>query len=330
MSTLAPYLPRRLLLLGMLLVLAALACLTALGSDSLQFSAAEVWAGLHGEGVAAPVVRELWLPRVLAGFVTGALLALAGALMQVLLRNPLAEPYVLGISGGAAVAALLAILSGAGGAWISGSAFAGALLSMLAVFGLARGPGGWTSTRLLLTGVVVASGWGAMISFLLATSPESSLHGMLFWLMGDLSYASTRGWSIVILLLGLGVSLALARNLNLLARGELQAALLGVATGPLRLLIYFLASLLTAAAVTMAGSIGFIGLIVPHLLRLVMGSDHRLLLPACVLLGGSLLVFADTLARTVVAPQQLPVGVLSALIGVPVFLFLLNRRGTRL
>jgi iron complex transport system permease protein len=201
---------------------------------------------------------------------------------------------------------------------------------MLLVFGLAHGRGGWTSTRLLLTGVVVAAGWGAMISFLLAIGPEQSLRGMLFWLMGDLSHASRPGPAALVLLIGLLISLALARNLNLLARGEVQASVLGVAVAPLRLTLFFLASLLSATAVTVAGSVGFVGLIVPHLLRLVIGSDHRLVLPASVMLGGSFLVLADTLARTVIAPQQLPVGVLSALVGVPVFLFLLQRSGSRL
>jgi len=319
----------RLALFALLTLLALGSLLLALTAGSVPVSLAELWQALRGDadGLAGAVVLDLRLPRALSAFVTGGLLALAGSLMQVLLRNPLADPYILGISGGASVAALLSIALGVGGAWVSGSAFLGALLSMFLVFGLAHGRGGWTSTRLLLTGVVVAAGWGALISLLLAIGPEQSLRGMLFWLMGDLSQARNWPAGLAILLIGLALALALARNLNLLARGELQASVLGVAVPRLRLALFFLASLLTAAAVTIAGSVGFVGLVVPHLLRLAIGGDHRLLLPAAVLLGGSFLVLADSLARVVIAPQQLPVGVLSALIGVPVFLFLLNRRG---
>jgi iron complex transport system permease protein len=245
--------------------------------------------------------------------------------MQVLLGNPLADPYVLGISGGAAVGALLALLAGAATLAVNGAALAGALSSMILVFGLAHGRGIWSPTRLLLTGVVVAAGWGAVISFLLAVAPQHNLPGMLFWLMGDLSHADQPLPALIILALGLLFSLPQARNLNLLARGELQAGVLGVSVVPLRLQLYLLASLLTAAAVTIGGSIGFIGLVVPHMLRLLVGSDHRLLLPASVLSGGILLLLADTLARTAIAPQQLPVGVLTALVGVPLFLYLLQR-----
>ena len=256
------------------------------------------------------------------------MLALAGALMQVLLRNPLADPYILGVSGGAAVGALTAMLLGAGTVWVSSSSFAGAILSIALVFGLARGSGSWTSHRLLLTGVVIASGWGAIISFLLAISPDQNLRGMLFWLMGDLSYSQSPVTGSILLFISLLVCLPLAKGLNLLARGELQAAALGISVKPLRLVIYLLASLLTATAVMQAGSIGFIGLIVPHMLRLISGSDHRLLLPASVLLGGCLLLMADTLARTLLAPIQLPVGVLTAILGVPVFLYLLRKNAS--
>jgi iron complex transport system permease protein len=309
----------------------ALASLTlGLAVGSVPVPLGEVWPALwDGEAPHAAVILELRLPRLLAAFAVGGLLALAGALLQVLLRNPLADPYVLGISGGAAVTALLAMLAGLGGWWVSGGALFGALGSMLLVFGLAHGAGGWTPTRLLLTGVVVAAAWGALISFLLAVAPEHNLRGMLFWLMGDLSHGGE--WQAPLLLLGLALLLLFpyARELNLLARGEVTAGSLGVHVGRLRLVIYFAASLLTAAAVTTAGSVGFVGLVVPHMLRLVAGSDHRLLLPASALLGGSLLMLADTLARSVIAPQQLPVGVLTALLGAPLFLYLLRREANR-
>jgi iron complex transport system permease protein len=270
-------------------------------------------------------VRSLRLPRALAGFACGGLLAIAGALLQVLLRNPLADPYVLGVSGGAGVGALLAILFGWGLAGINGAAFVGALCAMFIVFGLAHGEGSWTHTRLLLTGVIVASGCGAAIALMLSIAPDNKLRGMLFWLMGDLSQANDPRLVLGILTAVLLIALPFARELNLLTRGADTAQTLGVQVSRLRRGVYIVASLATAAAVTQAGSIGFIGLIVPHLVRLAVGNDQRLLLPASVLAGGSLLVIADTLARTVVAPQQLPVGVLTALIGVPVFLYLLAR-----
>jgi len=326
--------PRRLLLL--LLLLAPASLLTALAVGSMEISWSALWAVLSGvtrgedHGLAREIVLDLRGPRALSAFACGGLLALAGALMQVLLRNPLADPYVLGISGGAAVAALLSLLAGLGGAALAGNAFAGALLSMLLVFGLAHGRGQWTPTRLLLTGVVVAAGWGACIGFILALAPERSLHGMLFWLMGDLSHAPSPWLGLGVTALGLALCLPLARDLNVLTRGELTASALGVSVPRLRLALYVIASLLTAAAVTIAGSVGFVGLVIPHLLRLLGLTDHRHLLPAAVLAGGSLLVLADTLARSAFAPQQLPVGVITALLGVPLFLYLLNRRGTRL
>jgi iron complex transport system permease protein len=281
---------------------------------------------LEDDSLASSVVLELRLPRTVVGFMVGAMLALAGALMQVLLRNPLAEPYVLGVSGGASAAVLIAMLSGLSGFWISGSAFLGAMISMLLVFGLAHGKGDWSSARLLLTGIVIASGWGALISLILSITQGAQLRGMLFWLMGDLSYAQYSHWASLVLIACLIVSLLISRNLNILARGELQAATLGVSPRKIRCLVYFLSSLLAATAVTLAGNIGFVGLIVPHAIRLMVGSDHRILLPAAFLLGGCLVMLADCLARTVIAPQQLPVGVLTAIIGIPVFLVLLRRQ----
>ena len=316
----------------LLIIFSALICLSffsvifSLSSGSVEIGLARVLEIILGDdaGMQARVLMELRLPRVISGFLVGAMLALAGALMQVLLKNPLAEPYILGVSGGASVCALLAMMAGIAGVWLNMVAFAGALLSILLVFGLARLGGQWNPLRVLLTGIVVASGWGALISFILAVSPAMQIHGMLFWLMGDLEYADNFKYGFVVLLCGFIVSMTIARGLNLMARGDMQAAALGVSVRKLRYVVYFLASLLTATAVMQAGNIGFIGLIVPHLVRLILGSDHRILLPVSLLLGGSLLVIADTLARIVIAPQQLPVGVLTAMIGVPLFLFLLQ------
>lgn len=318
---------RALILLPALCLLALVSGVIALSFGSAPTTLAEVWRVMTGEqgGVAGDVVMQLRLPRAVNGFTTGAMLALAGALMQVLLRNPLADPYVLGISGGAAVAALGGMLLGIAGVWLNGAAFAGALASMFLVFGLARGTGAWTSSRLLLTGVIVAAGWGALISLLLTISPEAKLRGMLFWLMGDLGNSDSVAPGIVGLSLGLVLSLPAARALNVMVRGELAARALGVPVQGLRLHLYLVASVLTAMAVMAAGSVGFIGLVAPHILRLAAGNDHRILLPGSALFGGSLLVLADTAARTVIAPQQLPVGVVTALIGVPLFLYLLTR-----
>lgn len=315
---------RSLLGLG-LMALAAMLLALAVGSVTIPLS--DFWQVIQGEGSALnhTLVLDLRLPRTLAAFATGGLLAVAGALMQVLLRNPLADPYILGLSGGAAVGALLAMLAGMGALLISGSAFAGAMLATMLVFGLAHGTGSWTPSRLLLTGVVVAAGWGAVITLMLAITPSYKLPGMLYWLMGDVSYARTPWPAVIVLAVCIMLIMPLARNLNVLARGPMQAAALGVAVRPLEWTVYLLASLLTATAVTTAGSIGFVGLIVPHMLRLVLGNDQRIILPASALAGGTLLVLADTLARTVIAPEQLPVGVITALLGVPMFLYLLHR-----
>jgi iron complex transport system permease protein len=318
---------RAFLILASLCLLAVASLGLALTVGSLKVSSNDVLTALLGrEGGAGDIVLQLRLPRALAGFACGGLLALAGALMQVLLRNPLADPYVLGISGGAGVGAMFAMLLGLPVLGIDGLAFFGALAAMLLVFGLAHGDGSWTQTRLLLTGVIVAAGCGALVALMLTVAEEQKLRGMLFWLMGDLGQ-SGQWWPAFAVLLGaLLLTMPFARELNLLSRGLMQAQALGVAVRRLRYAIYLLASLATAASVTTAGSIGFVGLIVPHLVRLATGNDQRLLLPASVLAGGSLLVLADTLARTLLAPQQLPVGVLTALIGVPIFLFLLSRQ----
>ncbi len=318
---------RALLILSSLSLLAVLSLGLALSVGSLPIPLLDVLAALTGREVAGiDIVLELRLPRAIAGFACGGLLALAGALMQVLLRNPLADPYVLGISGGAGVGAMFAILLSLPVIGIDGLAFAGALGAMFIVFGLAHGDGSWTQTRLLLTGVIVAAGCGALVALMLAIAEEHKLRGMLFWLMGDLGQSAQWWPALLKLVVALCLAMPFARELNLLSRGMMQAQALGVAVGRLRYAIYLLASLSTAASVTTAGSIGFVGLVVPHLVRLASGNDQRLLLPASVLAGGSLLVLADTLARTIIAPQQLPVGVLTALIGVPVFLFLLSRQ----
>lgn len=326
---------RRLLIFLAVLGVATVLYALGTGSSAVDLGALRsVFAG-QAANPDVEILLRLRLPRILAAFGTGAALALAGALMQVLLRNPLADPYVLGTSGGAAVAALTAILLGAAGIVVDAAAFVGALLSTLLVFSLAREQGIWqdgrgyhgnaAAGRLLLTGIVVASGFGAVVSLLLAISPEASLRGLLFWLMGDFSFVEHPTLILVVAILGTVVGLALARTLNVLGTGDWQAMLLGVEVRRVRGIVYLLGALLTSVAVTTAGVVGFVGLIVPHFVRLAGGSDHRVVIPGSVLAGGTLLVIADTLARTLLAPRQLPVGAITAAVGVPAFLYLLRR-----
>ena len=314
-------------LFAVLLLIVAAAFLLALALGSADISLTEAIQALRGE---APekiqaLVNHLRLPRALTAFAVGGLLAVAGVLMQVLLRNPLAEPYILGSSGGAAVAALIAMSLGLGSLVVDLSAFGGAMAATLLVFAIAQGTGSWTPTRLLLTGVVLAAGFSAATTMLLALSPDQNLRGMLFWLMGDLSFAFDPARCLILLGVLVVTGTLSARHLNVLARGELQAAIVGLPVRTFRYLIFVAAALATALSVTTVGVIGFIGLVVPHLVRLIAGSDHRVVLPASALAGGALLVIADTLARTVMAPRQLPVGALTAAIGVPLFLVLMSR-----
>jgi iron complex transport system permease protein len=316
--------PFRLLLAASLLAFTAI--LGSLLSGSVDLSFSDLMSYVLGDlpDLQRQVFEDIRLPRTLAAFVTGAALALAGVLMQVLLRNPLADPYILGLSGGAAVGALASIMLGLGGWWLSSTAFVGALISVGVVFGIASRAGSWSTTHLLLTGVVVSAGWGALINLMLSTSASASVQGMLFWLMGDLSQSSVGPAQIGVLVVGAALAMRAARSLNVLVRGDLVAASLGVDIKRLRLSLFFGASLLTVIAVTTAGSVGFVGLVVPHMLRLIGARDHRVLIPFSLLTGGTFLVVADTLARTLLAPQQLPVGVITALIGVPSFIAILR------
>jgi iron complex transport system permease protein len=318
--------PRNLaLLLLALAAVAAFALSVAFGSTGGDPAALWHQAFVERDAVARAILFDLRLPRAFTAFATGASLALAGVLMQVLLRNPLADPYVLGVSGGAAVAALAAMLAGLSGLWIDLGAAGGALAAMWLVFALAHGPGGWTPARLLLTGIVVAAGCSAAVSLMLALADEGPVRGMLFWLMGDFTYAGMPWPAFAALAVAAPAWLALARPLDVMARGDLQAQVVGLPLRPFRIGVYVTASLLTAVAVTTAGSIGFVGLVTPHLVRLAFGASHRFVVPASLLAGGTLVVLADLAARTAMAPRQLPVGALTALVGVPLFLVLMRR-----
>ena len=317
------------LVLLALLTLVALVAAVAIGAAGIPLR--EVIAALAGGGddTTRAIVRDLRLPRALLAAMTGGALALAGAVFQALLRNPLAEPYVLGVSGGAAVGAVAAIVLGiaALSPWVVPvAALIGALVAIAIVFRIAAAAGRVLDTRvLLLAGVIVGAFFNAVILLLLTFAEAESFRSAVFWMMGSLSSAS---WSAVALLAvyllpaGL-VLLGLARPLNLLAVGEETALHLGVRVERVKLVAYFVASLLVAASVA---ACGVIGLIIPHALRLAWSSDHRFLLPGSLLAGAAFLLIADTAARTLAAPAELPVGVITALIGVPVFVVLLARR----
>ncbi|HEX4044255.1 MAG TPA: iron ABC transporter permease [Gammaproteobacteria bacterium] len=285
-----------------------------------------VFALLSGNNLADPLAfLQLRLPRVLAALVCGGLLALAGTLMQLLLQNPLADPYVLGTSSGAALATLLLMLFGINETWFLGGAWLGSLLTIFLIFLLAKKQR-YATHALLLAGIAITCGLSAIISCILLLTPHGTLRGMLFWLTGDLNGVRMPWLESFILLAGFSCCWLLAPGLNVLCRGEIAARALGLPSEQYRLILYILGALFTAAAVTLAGCIGFIGLIVPHLTRRLVGFDHRIVLPVSLLLGGSLLLLADTLARSLLAPMQLPIGMLLAMIGAPVFIGMLYNR----
>ncbi|MBI2381741.1 MAG: iron ABC transporter permease [Gammaproteobacteria bacterium] len=301
---------------ALLLLLLALAALAAFFLARQAGSAGFAWS-------VDPALAGWRLSRAWTAFIVGGLLALAGTLMQLLLRNPLAEPFVLGVSGGASAGVLAALLLGIAAWGRELTAFAGALVAIALVFAANRRR--LEPTRLLLSGVVLAAGWGALLSLGLALVPDRQLPGLVFWLLGEIRDDADNVLGLSVLIAGLGLSLAGHRALDLLRLGDTQAALLGLPLKRVRLFLYFLAAGLAATAVSLAGSIGFIGLVVPHGLRLLGLTEHRQLLPGAVLAGGALLVLAECGSRSLAAPLQLPVGALTALLGVPAFLWLMRR-----
>jgi iron complex transport system permease protein len=278
------------------------------------------------------IVFDLRLPRILLGILVGASLSVAGASFQALLRNPLADPFVLGVSSGAALGSILAMIVVPQLALLTPlGAFLGAIATIAAVYFLGRREGQLDSSTLLLGGIISASFLSAIIMFLMTTLAGRDLRGMVFWLMGDLSTPVSAGlrWILTVgLFAGVGAIYTTAADLNLLLSGEREAIHLGVDVTRVKLVVYVSASLLTALAVSASGAIGYVGLLVPHAMRLLFGSDYRLLIPASALGGAIVIVLADTLARTIVAPTELPVGAMTAMAGAPVFIYLL-RRGTR-
>jgi len=307
-----------------LLALAAFGTALLIGSAGLSSSRALQALFGGGDDFSLMIVRTVRLPRAVAAFSVGSLLALAGVLLQSLFRNPLADPLVLGVSGGAAIGALLAMLTGADLALMHGYATIGGTLVALGVLLMGRGGG---ATRLLLCGVVLASACGALITVLLTLADNGQLRGMVFWLAGDLSWAQRPYLELAAALLALIGACIGGRWLNVLGAGEVRSASAGLAAGTARLGIFFASAALTSIAVIGGGMIGFVGLIAPHMVRLSFNtSDHRIVAPAAALAGGTLLCLADILARTVAGPRQLPVGAVMALIGAPVFIVLLRRQ----
>jgi iron complex transport system permease protein len=328
--TRAPLTARRVAaVVGALAALAAgaLVLATAAGPSSVSWSAL-----LSGEGpagaLARAVVLEVRLPRALAAAALGAALALAGTTFQALLRNPLADPYVLGVSGGAGLGGVLTLLAGAPPALVPVGAFAGALASLVAVERVATSDGALSVYTLLLTGAIFNAFAAACLFFLQSVASLEELHAIVFYLMGRIPALSPAALAtIAALVLGGGFHLfRRARAFDALGFGEEGAAQLGVDVERLKRETFVLGSLLTAAAVAYAGMIGFVGLVVPHLLRLLFGPGHRLLLPASIAGGAAFLVLADLVARTALAPRELPVGVVTALVGGPFFLAVLRRK----
>lgn len=316
------------------LPLLGLAVVAALGvglfTGATGISPAGVWSALlDGSAPDAAIVRQLRLPRVIMAFLVGGTLAVTGATLQALIRNPLADPYLLGLSGGAGVGAVIAMSLGLSGAWaVPLAAFAGALGAVALVYRLSAVTGRRLDPRvLILAGVVVGAFAGAIMTAIITLAPADQLRNAFLWLLGGFSLASWQSigvfasWAAIPLATLFGAG----RGLDLLHLGDEPAETLGVDVDRLRRRMILVASLLTAASVAVAGIVGFVGLVVPHALRGVVGPLHRTLLPAAFLAGGGFLVLADAAARGVVRPVELPVGVVTALVGVPIFALLLRR-----
>ena len=317
-----------LLLLVIVFVVAALVgsqCLPLAGS--LCSLVGGSGCGLSSEQQA--ILFDLRLPRILLAGAVGVCLATAGAGYQALLRNPLAEPYLLGVSNGAAVGTMVALVFFGDREWSRPlMAFAGALAATFVVYRLARGRAGASPERLILAGVIVTTFLSSAIVFITTLMDATRIRSFTFWLLGDLS--GTTGSLLLVTFVAAGIGVAVlelnARPLNLMMLGERDAFDLGVEVGRVRITVFVAASLLVGASVASSGSVGYVGLVVPHLVRLSFGSDNRLVIVASALAGAAFVILADTIARTVIAPRELPVGAITALIGAPLFIYLLKRR----
>lgn len=278
------------------------------------------------------ILFKIRLPRILLAGLVGFALALGGVVFQALLRNPLAEPFILGVSSGAAVGTIVGILLGLGiTRGLPLLSFMGALFTILLVMGIASRHGGLESATLLLTGVIVNAFFTAVIMFFIAITGGSRLHSMLFWLYGDLSQSryAQLSISLPLILIVSGIIYFFSRHLNLIVGGDESARQMGVEVEVVKWISFLGISLMTGLVVSFSGIIGFVGLIVPHLMRMIVGPDHRLLIPAAALGGAVFLIAADTFARTILSPSELPVGVITAFLGAPFFIYLLKQRGSR-
>jgi iron complex transport system permease protein len=315
-------------------LLCAVVAASVTGSQRLPVSSS-LCALLTGRGNACgltvqqqAILLDIRLPRILLAAAVGASLAAAGAAYQALLRNPLAEPYLLGVSNGAAVGTMIALVFFGAHEWSRPvMAFAGALCATFAVYQLARGRAGATPEKLILAGVIVTTFLSSAIVFITTLMDATRIRSFTFWLLGDLSGTSPEllGVAGVAALVGVVALCFNARSLNLLMLGERDAFDLGVEVQRVRLLVFLAASLLVGASVASSGSVGYVGLVVPHLVRLSIGSDNRTAIPAAALTGALFVIVADTIARTIIAPRELPVGAITALVGAPLFIYLLRR-----
>jgi iron complex transport system permease protein len=331
-----PLTPAR--VIAVTLSLAAILFLTAAASLAMgtaHVRPAELLSLLTGGRVSEAaylILFKIRLPRIILAALNGFSLALGGVVFQAILRNPLADPFILGISSGAALGAVLGIVFGLSlGLGVPLAAFAGALLTVYLVLMIGRRKMGMESSTILLAGVIINAFFTAIIMFFIATVVDDRLHTMLFWLYGDLSQ-SRFSQSVIVAPVLIGGSVILygfSKQLNLITAGEEPALQMGVDVEKAKLVCLLLVSLVIGLVVSFSGLIGFVGLIVPHLGRMILGSDHRLLVPASALGGAVFLIVADTAARTVISPSELPVGVITAFIGAPFFIYLLKTRGSR-
>jgi len=303
-----------------------------LGAQSLSFDGA--LCALTGKSNCSlsaeerAILFDIRVPRVLLAGAVGTCLAAAGAAYQALLRNPLAEPYLLGVSNGAAVGTMAALVFFGAHEWSRPvMAFAGAIVATFLVYRLARGRAGATPERLILAGVIVTTFLSSAIVFITTVMDATRIRSFTFWLLGDLSGTTSNLLAVAFAAAAVGVIALVmnARALNLMMLGERDAFDLGVEVSRVRLIVFAAASLLVGASVAASGSVGYVGLVVPHLVRLSFGSDNRLVIPAAAIAGATFVIVADTLARTVIAPRELPVGAITALIGAPLFVYLLRR-----
>ena len=321
-----------LILTGMLVIIA----LISLSLGPAKISLKDILNWLIGyktiDQTAWMILFKIRLPRILLAGLVGFTLSLGGVVFQALLRNPLAEPFILGVSSGAAVGAIIGIFFGYGFTFgVPLLSFVGALFTILLVMGISSRHGGLESSTLLLTGVIINAFFTAVIMFFITTASDSRLHSMLFWLYGDLSQSKYVQLSISLpfILIVSCIIYIFSRHLNLIVGGEESALQMGVEVELLKWIAFLGISLITGIVVAFSGIIGFVGLIVPHLMRMILGPDHRLLIPASSLGGAVFLIAADTLARTIISPSELPVGVITAFLGAPFFIYLLKSRGSQ-